>query len=155
MVISDLSQTFTTAIIIAVAAVLLITVILIALTVVRSISSDRKEIAIFRAIGFRRGHILQVYLAYALLLTAIIIVGALFLAFLLGGLLDPLLSAQLTDFLRVTFLTTASLSAQLFTPDPLTYLLLCALMLLVPLLVTLPAIALKTRESIITGLKYE
>ena len=155
LVISDLSQTFTTAIIIAVAAVLIITVVLVALTVVRSIASDRKEIAIFRAIGFRRSHILQVYLAYALLLTAIIIVGALLVAFLLGGLLDPWLSSWLTDFLRATFLTTAPLSAQLFAPDPLLCLLLCAPMLLVPLIVTLPAIVLKTRESIISGLKYE
>ena len=85
---------------------------------VRSIASDRKEIAIFRAIGFRRSHILQVYLAYALLLTAIIIAGALIIAFLLGSLLNPWLSSWLTDFLRATFLTTAPLSAQLFAPDP-------------------------------------
>ena len=91
----------------------------------------------------------------SMLLTAIIIVGALLVALLLGSLLDPWLSSWLTDFLRATFLTTAPLSAQLFAPDPLLYLLLCALMLLVPLLVTLPAIVLKTRESIISGLKYE
>lgn len=156
LVIEDLSRTFTQILIIIVLIVLGITVIFVVLMVVRSISGDRKEVAIFRAIGFRRTHVLQVYLMYALTLAAIIVGGGAILSLIVGFALNPWLSGVLTEFLRATFFTLdSSITADLFVPQIVEYLYLGAAMILVSLLSAMLPALIKSRQNIIGGLKFE
>ncbi len=156
LVIEDISRTFTQILIIIVLIVLGITVIFVALMVVRSITNDRKEIAIFRAIGFRRTHILQVYLMYALILAAIIVGGSVILSLVAGFVLNPWLSGVLTEFLRATFFTLdSSIVANLFVPQIVEYLCLGGAIIGVSLLSALLSALIKSRQNIIDGLKFE
>lgn len=156
LVIEDISRTFTQILIIIALIVLGITVIFVALMVVRSITNDRKEIAIFRAIGFRRTHILQVYLMYALILATIIVGGGVILSLVAGFVLNPWLSGVLTEFLRATFFTLdSSIVANLFVPQIVEYLCLGGAIIGVSLLSALLPALIKSRQNIIDGLKFE
>lgn len=156
LIIEDISHMFSKFLIIIVLIVLIITVIFFALMVIRSITNDRKEIAIFRAIGFRRPHILQIYLFYSLVLSGIVITGASILSLTVGFALSPWLSDELTNFLRATFLTlNPSITASLFTPHLPDYLYLNSALIIVSLCSTLVPTLLKSRQSIIDGLKFE
>lgn len=156
LVIEDISRTFTQILIIIVLIILGITVIFVALMVVRSITNDRKEIAIFRAIGFRRTHILQVYLMYALILATIIVGGGVILSLVAGFVLNPWLSGVLTEFLRATFFTLdSSIVANLFVPQIVEYLCLGGAIIGVSLLSALLPALIKSRQNIIDGLKFE
>ncbi len=156
LVIEDVFRTFTQILVIIVLIVLGVTVVFIALMVVRSITSDRKEIAIFRAIGFQRTHILQVYLMYALTLAMIIVGGGIILSLVVGWALNPWLSGVLTDFLRATFFTLdPSIVANLFIPHVTEYLYLGGAVIVVSLLSALLPVLIKSRQNIIDGLKFE
>ncbi len=156
LVIEDISCAFTQLLIIIVLVVLGITVVFMALMVVRSITNDRKEIAIFRAIGFRRVHILQIYLMYALIMATIIISGGVTLSLVAGFILNPWMSEVLTNFLKATFFTLdVSITANLFMPHAVEYLCLIGIVLGVSLVSALLPTLIKSRQNIIDGLKFE
>lgn len=156
LLVEDLSQSLGQVLLVTTVVVLVVTVVLVALMVVRSIASDRKEIAIFRAIGFTRGWILQIYLTYALIMALMIVAGAVVVALVVGLAFNPWLSGALTEFLSATFSTTnAELAANVFTPQPLVWLALCGGVIGVSLVSGLLAIALKNHAKIIDGLRYE
>lgn len=156
LVIEDISRTFVQMLVIAVAVVLAATVVFVALMVVRSVTSDRKEIAIFRAIGFRRVHILQVYLTYALILAGVIVGGAVVLSLVVGYALNPMISSEITSFFRATFFTLdSSMKADIFIPSALNYLCLGGAVIAVSLVSALLPLLVKSRQNIIDGLKFE
>lgn len=156
LLVEDLSRNLQQILLVTTVVLLVVTIVLMALMVVRSIASDRKEIAIFRAIGFTRGWILQIYLTYALIMALMIVAGAVVVALVVGLAFNPWLSGALTEFLSATFSTTnAELAANVFTPQPLVWLALCGGVIGVSLVSGLLAIALKNHAKIIDGLRYE
>lgn len=156
LLVEDLSRNLQQILLVTTVVLLVVTTALMALMVVRSVAGDRKEIAIFRAIGFTRGRILQIYLTYALIMALMIVVGAVVLALVVGLVLDPWLSGVLTEFLRATFATVnPDLSAHLFAPQPLVWLALAGGLTLASLLSALLATALKNHNQIIDSLRFE
>lgn len=156
LVIEDISRTFMWVLMIMIIAVLAITIIFIALMVIRSITNDRKEIAIFRAIGFRRIQILQIYLMYALILAGIIACGSIVLSLVVGYVLNPWISGEMTSFFRATFFTLDSdIRANIFMPNVLYYLTLGGAIIGVSLISALLPSLIKSRQNIIDGLKFE
>jgi len=156
LVIEDISRTFMQMLAIMIIAVLIITAIFMALMVIRSITNDRKEIAIFRAIGFRKVHILQVYLMYALILGVIIVSGAVVLSLVVGYTLNPIVSGEVTNFLRATFSTLdPTMQADIFMPSAVNYVWLSGAVIAASLVSTLLPTIIKSRQNIISGLKFE
>lgn len=125
-------------------------------SLISSITSDRKEIAIFRAIGFQRKHILQVYLMYTLILAMTIVGGGVILSLVVGWASNLWLSGVLTDFLRATFSTLdSSIVANLFIPHVAEYFYFGGAVIIVSLLSALLPALIKSRQNIIDGLKFE
>lgn len=156
LVIEDISRIFMWVLMIMIIVVLVITMIFVALMVVRSITNDHKEIAIFRAIGFRRMQILQVYLMYALILAGIIVCGAVFLSLVVGYALNPWISGEMTSFFRATFFKLDSnISANIFMPNVLNYFALSGAIIGASLISALLPSLIKSQQNIIDGLKFE
>lgn len=156
LVIEDISQTFVWILAVMVFVVLVVTMIFMVLMVIRSITNDRKEIAIFRAIGFRRLHILQIYLVYALILASMIVCGAIALSLVVGYGLNHVVSNEATSFFRATFLTLdPEIKADIFLPSILNYVVLCGMVIVASLASTWLPTLIKTRQNIIDGLKFE
>lgn len=156
LLVEDLSRNLQQILLVTTVVLLVVTTVLMALMVVRSVAGDRKEIAIFRAIGFTRGRILQIYLTYALIMALMIVVGAVILALGVGLALDPWLAGALTEFFQATFATIdPSLTAHLFMPQSLVWLALCGGLTLASLLSALLATTLKNHNQIIDGLRFE
>lgn len=156
LVIEDISRTFVQVLAIMIIVVLAVTVIFMALMVVRSITNDRKEIAIFRAIGFRKIHILQVYLMYALILAGMIVAGAVVLSLVVGYALNPIVSGEVTNFFRATFFTLDSaMQANIFMPGVVNYVWLSGAVIIASLASALLPTMVKSRQNIIDGLKFE
>jgi hypothetical protein len=65
--------------------------------------NDRREIAIFRAIGYKRSEIMQIYLAFAAILATIIIVGALVIGSVAGLVLNLVFYDTISITLRTIF----------------------------------------------------
>lgn len=156
LVIEDISRTFMWVLMLMIMVVLAITIIFMALMVIRSITNDCKEIAIFRAIGFRRIQILQVYLMYALILAGIIVCSSIVLSLTIGYALNPWFSGEMTSFFRATFFTlNSNIKANIFIPGTLNYLALSGAIISISLVSALLPSLIKTRQNIIDGLKFE
>lgn len=154
LVIDDISHIISTIILIMLLIVLAITILLMLISVLRSISNDSREIAIFRALGFRRTQVMSIYLAYAILIVLIIIGSSILLSFILGLCLNPLLSDWTTSFLQASFFTiNNSIKAQIFTPNLFTYTVFSISILLTSSLAAFIPTVFKTRQSIVKGLR--
>ena len=156
IIINDISQLLTQIILWAILIVMLFLILSIGKTIARSIASDRREIAIFRAIGLSRKDIALVYLSYSFILAGIIIVLAITLSLIIGFAINPSLSNTATDFLRATFFNIKDpLTANLFAPQPLYILAVALITVFFALLSALPPIFINSRRNIVDGLKYE
>jgi ABC-type antimicrobial peptide transport system permease subunit len=65
--------------------------------------NDRREIAIFRAIGYKRSEIMQIYLTFAALLATIIVVGAVAIGSIAGFTLNLVFYDTISAALRTMF----------------------------------------------------
>lgn len=156
LIINNIIETLTSIIMIAILMIFVLTIILMTVSIMRSISSDRKEIAIFKATGFQRTQIITIYLTYTCLITSFIILVSIILTLILGLILNPWLSSLLTTFLQASFFNLDNtIRAQLFEPQLANCLLTSLALLLVSLTAALLPTILKTKQSIIAGLKYE
>lgn len=156
LTIEDISRTFAQVLTAVVLVLCVIAVVFVAMMILRSITSDRKEIAIFRAIGFRQSHIIQIYLVYAIMLSVFASFGAIALSLLVGCTFNPWVSSELTSFLRATFLTLdTSITAQVFLPNVLDYLYITGIILAISLASALVSTLARARQNIIDGLRFE
>jgi hypothetical protein len=99
----DLKKTFNKFFTIATAGVALLAALIMMGTVGRIIADSRRETAVFRAIGAKRGDIWQIYLTYTLMLASLIAAVSLSAAFILSHILSQHYAQQLTVNALVAF----------------------------------------------------
>jgi ABC-type antimicrobial peptide transport system permease subunit len=103
--ISDISEFFAKILVGVFFAILLLSVALIYLVVNRILSDSRKETAVFRAIGYSRADVAQIYLTYififSLIISVLVIVIVLAATFFAKMIFEPKLSLFFAIFLPI------------------------------------------------------
>ncbi|MDR2336737.1 MAG: ABC transporter permease [Candidatus Nomurabacteria bacterium] len=122
VVIDELSSMMMRIIVIGLAIAIAFLVLLMVSIFTKIISSNRKEIAVFRAIGFTRLGIIAIYQTYAVMLALAIAILATGISMTVSWILSNIYSGVLTSELRALFSSLDyAKSVVLFQPNPLDF----------------------------------
>ena len=156
LLLADISAIAQTLILILASIAVALAVMTTIVIILRSIHAEKKEIAIYKAIGFRRGHLVQIYATQTMIITATTILLAVVLALAIGIIANLALSADLTEELSEIFsIYHRTIATQLFTFDVLPSLGVIGLFLAATTLAGATTTALSANDNIVAGLRYE
>jgi ABC-type antimicrobial peptide transport system permease subunit len=143
VVLDELFGTLTRIVLIALGIVILISILFLSSTFVKIITTARKEIAVFRAIGFKKTDIVRIYQVYSLIFAFIIAVCAVALGLLAAFVISGIYSAPLASELMALFsIIDSEKTVSLFQPSIIDILVL-------PLIVPLTAIICSTFPALL------
>lgn len=103
VVISDLRNKAETTILTIVGGIIIIAIIITIFSTINSINRERKEISIYKAIGYKNRDIKQIYLTQTILTTIIAILISAILAVIISVILNQTLSADFAEYLSNVF----------------------------------------------------
>ncbi|MDR3297959.1 MAG: FtsX-like permease family protein [Candidatus Nomurabacteria bacterium] len=140
----------------AIAVLVVFTMVSMGKTVARAIADDRREMAIFRAIGFERSSIMAIYLVYAILIGLIVVILAVVLTVIVGAGANVFFSERVTVFLQASFLTIdPTIRATVFLADGWIFVGILGLVLGVAVISSLVPIWVNMRRDLVKELKTE
>ena len=151
--ISSITKTIVLIVAIATVALAIATTIII---ILRSISSEKKEISIYKAIGFRRTHLVQVYFTQTLIVSTITIMLAIVIAILIGWLANAMFSNILAHELTSIFsIYNQTIKTNIFTVNIWPSIEVIALFISSTAIASIVTTTLSSNNNIVSGLRYE
>lgn len=151
--ISSITKTIVLIVAIATVALAIATTIII---ILRSISSEKKEISIYKAIGFRRTHLVQVYFTQTLIVSVVTIILATIIAISIGWLANAMFSNILAHELTSIFsIYNQTIKTNIFTVNIWPSIEVIALFISSTAIASIVTTTLSSNNNIVSGLRYE
>ncbi|MDR2063538.1 MAG: FtsX-like permease family protein [Candidatus Nomurabacteria bacterium] len=156
VVIDELFEALAKIALIALGIAVVISILFLSSTFIKIITNARKEIAVFRAIGFKKSDIVRIYQVYSLIFALVIAISAIVLGLLAACVVSAILSAPLESELMALFsIIDTAKTVNLFTPNAFDILVLLVIVFSTALICsTLPAL-LAIRRNPIKDLREE
>jgi ABC-type antimicrobial peptide transport system permease subunit len=103
LLVGDFGKLVTSIAKIALPIALALAAIIIWITMARVIIDSRRETAVFRALGAKRGDVMQIYISYSLIVALLIAAFALVLGSIGAIVIEVLYGAQVTNYAKVAY----------------------------------------------------
>lgn len=156
VVISDLRSKAEAAILAIVGSIIIIAIAITISSTISSINRERKEISIYKAIGYKNRDIKQIYLTQTVLTTIIAILISAILAAIISVILNQTLSTEFAEYLSNVFSIYGKRIPTLICTLDLGFILGVSLILLLSTTIsTLIISSIMLRRNIVDGLRYE
>ena len=155
LILTDISEFAKKIISIFVVIAICIAVITTVVIILRSINSERKEISIYGAIGFRRSHIVQIYLMQTIIVSVATILLAIVIALLIGDVANFALGGILATNLEEIFsIYNQTIETNVFAPN-ISILIISGVFVLSTVASGAITALLFSKQNIVSGLRYE
>ena len=155
LILTDISEFAKKIISIFVVIAICIAIITTAVIILRSINSERKEISIYGAIGFRRSHIVQIYLMQTIIVSVATILLAIIIALLIGGVANFALGGILATNLEEIFsIYNQTIETNVFASN-ISILIISGVFVLSTVASGAITALLFSKQNIVSGLRYE
>ncbi len=156
LLLTDITRTAQKVIVAGSVAVVAIAIITTLITIIRLTAQDRKQISIYKAIGFNNSDISRIYLYQTLITTLAIIITAFIISTVVGQILNFAFNDTLARALKEYFLiNNKEISTTVYTLNFSPILLIGSVTLLSTIVASALASLSVSKTNIVTGLRYE
>lgn len=156
LILADISSIAKSVVLIAAIVAVFLAIATTVIIILRSISSEKKEISIYKAIGFRRIHLVQIYFTQTLIVSATIVAIAVLITALTGWLANTLLNDALAHELSSIFsIYGRTIETNIFIVEAWSSFKIIALFIGLTSIAGIATTALSSNDNIVSGLRYE